>query len=203
MATLWVLLPESVRTMRMDLLQGAVVRLYYSRFTAFLYLGTLLTAGILLAITLGLDTPMRDSPGALLWLEGVVTMSLFTEVILRAVVLGRDYLQSWSNIFDGGFAILSAGLMFWAAPRAARAEDFEKQKENVELGQSLVMARTLVQFGRLVLIAQHANRSRQAKSSDDSISFSSLSADSLDVDLDFSMLREQKLQAQHRNEEGI
>jgi len=186
--------------MRMDLLQGAVVRLYYSKFTAFLYLATLLLAGVLLAITLGLDTPMRDSPAILLWLEGIVSISLFTEVALRAVVLGREYLRSWANVLDAVVALASGFMMFYAAPRAAKTEEFEKQKEDVELGQSLVMARTLVQFGRVLLIAEHARRSRQAKGSDD-LDFSILGGDAgLDIDLDFSVLREHKLQARNRDE---
>lgn len=72
----------------------------------------------------------------------------------------------------------------------------------MELSNSLVMARTLVQFGRLLLIAQHAHRSRQAKSSDD-VAFSSLGADGLDINLDFALLREQQLQASHRNAEDF
>merc|ERR1719213_87954 len=105
------------------------------------------------------------------------------EVVLRAIVLGREYLSSVSNILDGIVAIASASLLFVAAPRASKAEEFEKQKEDVQLSQSLVMARTIVQFGRVIMIAEHARRSRQAKSSDD-VAFSSLG------DLDFSMLRE-------------
>jgi len=200
-AKLWALMPEAVRGIRMELVQGAVVRLYYSKFTAFLYLATLLLAGVLLAITLGLDTPLRDSPAMFSVLEGVVTMSLFTEVLLRLVVLGRDYLNSWSNVLDLVVALASGSLFFWAAPRASKAEDFERQKEDVELSQSLVMARTLVQFGRVLLIAEHARRSRQSKHSDD-LDFSSLGDGSgLDIDLDFSVLREQKLQVRSRNEE--
>lgn len=202
---LWALVPEAVQTMRMDLLQGAVVRLYYSKFTAFLYLGTLLVSGVLLAVTLGIDTPMRDAPGVLLFLEGLVTFSLFTEVLLRAVVLGREYLRSWPNILDAAIALASASLMFFAAPRASKAEEFEKQKEDVELSQSLVMARTLMQFGRVMLIAEHARRSRQSKSSDD-LDFSSLgagAAGNLDLgDLDFAVLREHTLQAVHRSGAG-
>jgi hypothetical protein len=197
----YALLPQSVRDLRIELLQGAVVRLYYSKFTAILYLATLVLAGALLAITLGLDTPVRDAPGALLALETLVTLSLFTEVVLRAVVLGREYLRSWSNILDGAMALASASLMFWAAPRASKAEDFERQKEDVELSQSLVMARIIVQFGRVLLIAEHTRRSRQAKSADD-VSFSNLASEmGLDIDLDFSVLREQNLQAKHRDED--
>lgn len=191
----WSLLPPQLRALNMDLLQGAVVRLYYSKFTAVLYLGTLVLAGILLAITLGLDTPLRDAPQVLLTLEAVVSLSLFMEVVLRAVVLGRSYMQSYANILDGLVAIASASLLFWAAPRASASQEYERQKEDVELSQSLVMARMLVQFGRVLLIAEHARRSRQAKSADD-ISFASLSAD-----FDFSTLCEPQLQEKHRDED--
>lgn len=191
----WNLLPPQVRAANADLLQGAVVRLYYSKLTAVLYLGTLVLAGILLAVTLGLDTPLRDAPRMLLVLEGVVSLSLFMEVVLRAVVLGRSYLQSYANILDGLVAVASASLLFWAAPRASASQEYERQKEDVELSQSLVMARTIVQFGRVLLIAEHARRSRQAKSADD-ITFATLSAE-----FDFSALCEPQLQEKHREED--
>mmetsp|Transcript_47665 Transcript_47665/g.152221 ORF Transcript_47665/g.152221 Transcript_47665/m.152221 type:complete len:216 (-) Transcript_47665:126-773(-) len=182
---------------KLELLRGVVVRLYYSRATAALYLATLLLSGVLLAITLGMDTPLRDAPQALLWLEGLVSMSLFSEVALRAVVLGGVYLRSCSNILDSIVAIASASLMFWAAPRASRTKDFEAQKEDVELSQSLVMARTMVQLGRVLLIANHAHRSSQANSTDD-ISFSKLLSGS---DFDFAVLRQRELQELHRSED--
>merc|ERR1719167_1735840 len=122
-------------------------------------------------MTLGLDTPLRDAPGALLALEGVVSASLLAEVALRAMVLGWAYLRSWSNVLDSAVALASVGLLFLVAPQASRSKDFEAQKQDVELSQSLVMARTIVQFVRLALIASHAKRSRQANAADD-VSFS-------------------------------
>ncbi|CAK0855056.1 unnamed protein product, partial [Prorocentrum cordatum] len=113
-----------------------------------------------------MDTPLRDAPVMLLALESLVTLSLFAEVILRAVVLGSEYLRSWSNLLDSLAAAASAALLFWAAPRASRRRDFEGQKEDVELSQSLVMARIIVQFCRLLLIAQRAKRSHQASGAD-------------------------------------
>merc|ERR1719389_397759 len=130
----------------------------------------------------------------LLVLEGVVSLSLFLEVMLRAVVLGRDYLRSWPNILDGIVALASGSLLFFAAPRASKAEEFEKQKEDVELSQSLVMARILVQFGRVLLIAEHARRSRQAKSAGgQDVSFAGLT----ELDFDFSLLRDERLLARN------
>lgn len=190
---------------RAELLRGAVVRLYYSRLTAVLYVGTLVLAGVLLAVTLGMDTPLKDAPGALMVLEALVTISLFAEVLLRAVVLGRDYLRSWANILDSVIAVASASLLFWAAPRASRQLDFETQKEDVEMSQSLVMARIMVQFLRVLLIAQHAQRSsRQAAGRTEDISFSSLEASGgadWDMDFDFAALRERELQEKHRTED--
>lgn len=185
-----------------DILQGAVVRLYYSRFTAGLYGFTLLLAGVLLMITLGLDTPLRDAPLMLLVLEGVVSVSLFTEVVLRAIVLGREYLESLPNILDACVAVASFSLMFVAAPRASSAKQYEAQKEDVELSQSLVMVRTVVQFVRVLTIANHAHRSSQAKSADD-ITFSKLfsGAGDLEVAFDFAKLREWDLHEKHRMED--
>merc|ERR1712241_952022 len=119
------------------------------------------------------------------------------EVVLRAIVIGKDYLRTWSNILDSGVAAASISLIFWAAPRASKSKDYETQKEDVELSQSLVMARTMVQFGRVLLIANHARRSHQANASDD-ITFSQLISDTdLDIDLDFGVLRERQLQEKH------
>merc|ERR1719436_2075765 len=101
----------------------------------------------------------------------LVSFSLIMEVVLRAVVIGREYFNSWSNVLDSGVAIASFSLMFLAAPRASKAKDDEREKEDVELSQSLVMARMIVEFGRVLLIAGHVRRSRQANASDD-ISFS-------------------------------
>lgn len=186
---------------RVELLQGVVVRVYYSRLTAAIYLATMLLAGVLLAITLGLDTSLKEAPGALLALEGLVSVSLFLEVGLRALVLGWQYLRTWPNVLDTLFAVASFLLMFVAAPRASKSSQFDRQKEDVELSQSLVMVRTMVQFGRVLLIAQHARRSNQARSAED-ISFSHLiQGKDLDIDIDFSLLRERSLQEHHRSED--
>lgn len=186
---------------RLELLRGVVVRLYYSRATAAIYVAIFLASAVLLCITLGMDTPLRDAPFALLFLEGLVTFSLFMEVVLRAIVLGSDYLKSWSNLLDALVAIVSASLMFLAAPRASQTGNFETQKEDVELSQSLIMLRTMVQFGRLLLIAKSVNRSRQAHAGDD-VTFSKLMGeDGLDIDLDFGALQERELQARHRAED--
>ena len=88
-------------------------------------------AALLLCITLGLDTPLREAPRLLLLLEALVTASLMLEVALRAFVQGRGYLKSWWNLLDLAMAVSSGGLFFLAAPRAAA----EAQKEDVELSQ--------------------------------------------------------------------
>jgi len=181
---------------RLDMVRGIVVRLYYSRLTAYLYLATLVLAGVLLAITLGLDIPLRDSPRLLTGLEAIISLSLCAEVALRATVLGKDYIRSWPNVLDAVVALASASLLFWAAPRASQEGHLEKQKEDVELSQSLVMARTLVQFGRILVIAQHTQRSRQANAGDD-VTFSALYAESgFDIDFDFALLRERRLRSE-------
>ncbi|CAE7949841.1 unnamed protein product, partial [Symbiodinium sp. KB8] len=97
-----------------ELFRAVVVRLYYSQLTAFLYLATMVLAAVLLCVTLGMDSPLRDAPRVLLFLEGLVTASLVLEVALRAVVLGASYLKSWSNAVDCLVAVLSAGLFFCA-----------------------------------------------------------------------------------------
>jgi len=172
-----------------ELVQGTVVRLYYSRLTAGLYCATVVLAGGLLAITLGFNTPLRDQPMIIFCLEAAVTLSLFVEVALRVIVLGDEYLQSWSNILDCTVALASTILLFSAAPKASKAMNYQAQREDVELGQSLILFRTVVQFARIALIAQHARRSRESKGATD-VSFA-------DIDLDFSVLREQALKARN------
>ncbi|CAE8637925.1 unnamed protein product, partial [Polarella glacialis] len=197
------------RSCQTELIRGIVVRLYYSRFTTALHLGTLFLAALLLSVTLGLDTPLRDAPGSLLFIEGLITMSLVVEVALRAIVIGQGYLRSYSNVFDSFLAVLSASLFFYAAPNASRAKDDERQKEDVELSQSLVMARIILQFVRVMLIASHARRSRQSIfSAQSDVSFSDISEllkySDLEQDLDFNVLREKELQERHReNDFGL
>eukprot|EP00439_Symbiodinium_sp_Y106_P025212 s79_g3.t1 len=188
---------------RSELFRAVVVRLYYSQLTAFLYLATMVLAAVLLCVTLGMDSPLRDAPRVLLFLEGLVTASLVLEVALRAVVLGASYLKSWSNAVDCIVAVLSAGLFFFAAP-SARGD--EAQKEDIELSQSLVMARVILQFGRVLVIASHARRARQEQSAaNGEISFSQLTdliehAD-IEKDFDFSVLRAQEMQDRHRQDD--
>mmetsp|Transcript_117023 Transcript_117023/g.331178 ORF Transcript_117023/g.331178 Transcript_117023/m.331178 type:complete len:232 (-) Transcript_117023:156-851(-) len=182
-----------------ELLRGAVVRLYYSRFTAYLYIATFVLAGCLLVANLGMDTPLRDAPRVLVMLEALVSLSLFLEVVLRAVALGREYVRSCANLVDGAVAAASVFLMFWAAPQAVRAHNFEGEKEDVELSESLVMGRIIFQFVRVLLIAQHARRSKQAKASED-VTFSSLIG-APDLNLDFAVLLERQLQEQRRSQD--
>eukprot|EP00931_Biecheleriopsis_adriatica_P069055 TRINITY_DN42948_c0_g1_i1.p1 TRINITY_DN42948_c0_g1~~TRINITY_DN42948_c0_g1_i1.p1 ORF type:complete len:243 (+),score=56.59 TRINITY_DN42948_c0_g1_i1:56-730(+) len=191
---------------QMELLRGMVVRLYFSRLTALLYLATMVLAALLLCATLGLDTPLRDAPVALFVVEAIVTLSLVAEVVLRAIVLGHSYMKSWSNIIDCSVALVSAILFFIAAPAASRAKDDERQKEDLELSQSLVMARIIVQFCRVLLIASHARRSRQSLFSVQSdVSFANLSDllqySDLEQDFDFTLLREKDMQERHRKED--
>eukprot|EP00913_Durusdinium_trenchii_P028019 g26270.t1 len=172
----------------LELLRGVVARLYYSQITAGLYLATMVLAALLLCITLGMETPLRDAPRALLFLEGIITLSLVVEVILRAIVQGRNYLKSWWNAVDGSLAVLSSGLFFFAAPRAAG----EAQKEDVELSQSLVMARVIFQFVRVLRIASLARRASTARGPDVSFANVTEMLEFTDLeDFDFTLLKQE------------
>ena len=183
---------------KLELLRGMVVRLYYSQITAGLYLATLVLAALLLCITLGLDTPLREAPRALVFLEGFVTASLVVEVVLRAIVQGRSYLKSWWNVLDCSVAFVSGGLFFFAAPRAMG----EAQKEDVELSQSLVMARVIFQFARVLLIASYARRAGGTLQPQP-VSFANVTEmlEFTDLqDFDFTLLK-QELQDRHRKDD--
>lgn len=181
---------------RSELLRGVVVRLYYSQITAGLYFATMVLAALLLCITLGLDTPLREAPRALVFLEGFVTASLVVEVALRAIVQGENYLKSWWNAIDCSVAFVSSGLFFFAAPRASD----EAQKEDVELSQSLVMARVIFQFARVLLIASHARRAGKMQ---EEVSFANVTEmlEFTDIqDFDFTLLK-QEVQDRHRKDD--
>mmetsp|Transcript_15883 Transcript_15883/g.31104 ORF Transcript_15883/g.31104 Transcript_15883/m.31104 type:complete len:239 (+) Transcript_15883:1-717(+) len=156
-------------------LHAAVVVLYYSRLTAAIHAITFLIAGLLLATSLGLDTPLRTSPYTTLALEACVSLSLVAEVVLRAYIVGKRYLQKCANIVDVLVASLSTGFLFVAAPRAGYSEE---RREDLGLSQSLVMTRIVMQFARLLLIAEHSQRSRRD------------GAKGEELDLDFAALRE-------------
>ncbi|CAJ1368126.1 unnamed protein product [Effrenium voratum] len=182
----------SVQSTRIELLRGIVVQLYYSQITAVLYLATMVLAALLLCITLGSDSPLREAK-ALLFLEAFVTVSLVVEVVLRAIVQGKAYLKSWSNAIDTCVAVISSGLFFVAAPSAAG----EAQKEDVELSQSLVMARIIFQFCRVLVIASHARRASEAEGG--KVSFDVQMLEELE-DFDFSQLK-QEIQDRHRKDD--
>ncbi|CAK8986668.1 unnamed protein product [Durusdinium trenchii] len=191
-------------------------RLYYSQITAGLHKPVpaseksndkhdksmaLTMAALLLCITLGMETPLRDAPRALLFLEavaadgGIITLSLVVEVILRAIVQGcpmktfqneserkgsailsrlRFNFRGTAEVERGGWQPCRAQLRCAAeiedvhllnkseAPRAAG----EAQKEDVELSQSLVMARVIFQFVRVLRIASLARRASTARGPD-------------------------------------
>merc|ERR1711924_505963 len=99
--------------------------------------------------------------------------------------------MSWTLV-----ASASAILFFIAAPGAG----VRAGQKDVELSEGLVMLRTGVQFGRLILIAQHARRSQKAQASAD-ISFATLAETMSGVELDFSMLHERQLILQAHNED--
>mmetsp|Transcript_59997 Transcript_59997/g.186050 ORF Transcript_59997/g.186050 Transcript_59997/m.186050 type:complete len:119 (+) Transcript_59997:53-409(+) len=63
-----------------EFLQAVETQLYYSRFTSALYATTFLLAGILLATTLGFETPLQRAPRTLWLLEALVSLSLWVEV---------------------------------------------------------------------------------------------------------------------------
>merc|ERR1719375_1965379 len=99
---------------------------------------------------------------------------------MRATVWGKDYLQTWSNVFDVVIAVASFNCLFIAAPSAGSDE----KKQDAELSQSLVMLRIIVQFSRILFIAEHAQRMRKALT--DNPLGSPLEA----IDLDFGSLKE-------------
>mmetsp|Transcript_101585 Transcript_101585/g.287848 ORF Transcript_101585/g.287848 Transcript_101585/m.287848 type:complete len:172 (+) Transcript_101585:83-598(+) len=164
--------------MNQERLRDAVGRIYYSPATGLLHAAVLLLAGVLLATTLGFETPLHRSPRLVNALEAFVCLSLWVEIGLRATVVGAAFWASWFNIFDVAVAAASSCCLFWEAP----SEEFQFQRrEDTELGQSLVMLRIVVQFARVMFIAEHAQRARGRKLSGSPFE---------DLGLDFSVLRE-------------
>merc|ERR1719316_1717850 len=155
---------------RFELLQVIVSRLYYSRLTTYVYGITLIVSALLLAITLGLDTPLRDQPGILSILDVLVNLMLVVEVALRWLLMGKGYLSTWSNRFDVFVAVLSSVFLYWKAPQA----DDAKQQQDVVFSDSLVMARIMVQFGRLYVVANSARRSKATDNAEGEIDFASI-----------------------------
>lgn len=181
-------------------LRVIVVRLYYSRLTAVLYGSTFLLAAVLLAQALGFDTPLGGEPRLRFLLETLITMSLLVEVALRAVVLGREYLDSWYNIFDGTIALASGFFLFWASPLSSPKSELknafsEEKQEDLELSQSLVMVRIIVQFARVLLIVEHTQRLRRERDGGGDV------PDFDEIDLDFGVLQEKVLQSRRRGED--
>merc|ERR1712137_8859 len=163
----------------------------------YVYVGTFVVAAVVLSTTLGFYTPLSDHPRVLVVLEVLVNLSLILEVALRATVLGKAYLQSWYNILDVAMACLSGGFLFFEAPIDSRHGHRESTREDMELSQSLVMLRIIVQFARLLLIAEHAQRSRKSlQAADDVVMGSPFD----DLNLDFALLRERDMQAKHCGE---
>jgi len=171
----------------MDNLIHLVEQLYYSHLTAPLHCLTFLLATVLLLTTLGFLTPLSGRPHFVLGLEVVVTATLAMEVGLKATVMGRVHLRTWTGALDACIAVVSVGFLIFEAPLAKFRSE---RREDLELSQSLVMLRILVQFGRLLLLAEHAQRARKKSV------YTSLE----DLSLDFSALREWELRMQQQED---
>mmetsp|Transcript_36708 Transcript_36708/g.104432 ORF Transcript_36708/g.104432 Transcript_36708/m.104432 type:complete len:169 (-) Transcript_36708:112-618(-) len=168
-----------------------MLQLYYSSATAPYHCVTFFLAGVLLLTSLGFETPLRSRPRVVLLLEALVTFSLIAEVFLKAVVLGSGHLRSCSGALDATMGGLSAVFLFFEAPTARFGE---QKRVDLELSQSLVMLRILVQFGRLLVIAEHAHRAGRLRAATSPFD---------ELGLDFSNLRRCELEAQWDEEDFI
>lgn len=163
--------------------------MYFSKLTPIIYIITFCVAGVLLATTLGFDTPFRTEPRLLFFMETLVTLSLGFEVAIQASLMGSSYLHSWANVLDASMAVFSAAFLFWEAPY----EVLEYEKfQDMNFSMCLVMLRVVVVFGRVFLIAEQANRARGMKVN---------SPLDLAKDLDFSVLCERGGMASSQSED--
>merc|ERR1719329_161713 len=116
------------------------------------------------------------------------------------VMTWQVYIKTWSNLLDVILAGSSAGLLLWEAPH----EIFQsKTQEDVELSMSLVMVRILVQFGRVLMIAEHAQRARQAKAALELLPGRLGDSPLEELDLDLSVLRKQGLGGNLNEDDGL
>ncbi|KFH12456.1 putative transmembrane protein [Toxoplasma gondii VAND] len=147
-------------------------RLYYSRFTAYLYLFVfLLNAWVLLrCLTLSVVN---------VWVvaaEVFVTFMLLLEVSLRALVVGRAFFFKFENLFDVAVTVLCVALLcisddLWGS-LADRDRPPPEEVDDI-FRQSLTAFRFSTQLLRMVTIALHQKRSQLPS---DDVDFSYLEA---------------------------
>mmetsp|Transcript_22173 Transcript_22173/g.40794 ORF Transcript_22173/g.40794 Transcript_22173/m.40794 type:complete len:245 (+) Transcript_22173:98-832(+) len=165
-----------------------VVRLYYSALTARLHAMTFVLGAILLTTALGFDTPLRGRPHLQFFLEACVSLSLALEVALKIRMFGCEYAKSYSNVLDAVVALASIAMLVGGENAHSKAT----HTEDIELSESLVMMRIMMQFGRLLIIAEHVQRSRKYQSGDE------MASPFDDLDFDFGLLRERGARTGHR-----
>ena len=169
-------------------LRELVTWMYFSRATAFLHVFTFLVAAGILVTTLGLSTTLRNSPRLMCSLEAFVCLSLVVEVLLRTA-MSWDYLYSLHGFVDCCVAFTSVGLLFWVSKRNLHGRE---RDQDIELSQSLVMLRIIIQFARVLLAIEHVRRSEKGESE--------LIGSGSEFDMNFAVLREQALKARHRDD---
>ncbi|CBZ55900.1 conserved hypothetical protein [Neospora caninum Liverpool] len=155
-----------------EALQIVANRLYYSRFTAWLYLFVFLLNAWVLVRCLTLS--VVD-----LWVvcaEVFVTLMLLLEVCLRALVVGRPFFFRFENIFDIAITVLCVALLcisddLWGS-LAGRDRPPPEEVDDI-FRQSLTAFRFSTQLLRMVTIVLHQKRSKLPA---DDIDFSYLEA---------------------------
>mmetsp|Transcript_6127 Transcript_6127/g.14639 ORF Transcript_6127/g.14639 Transcript_6127/m.14639 type:complete len:247 (+) Transcript_6127:97-837(+) len=170
-----------------------VLRLYYSALTARLHAMTFLLGAVLLTTALGFDTPLRGRPHFQFLLEACVSLSLAMEVALKIRMFGLEYAKSYSNVLDAVIALASIAMLVGGENAHSKATHVE----DIELSESLVMMRIMLQFGRLLVIAEHVQRSRKYQSGDE------MASPFDDLDFDFALLREKGARTGRRPDDDL
>ncbi|PFH38307.1 hypothetical protein BESB_006480 [Besnoitia besnoiti] len=155
-----------------EMLKIVANRLYYSRFTAYLYLFVFLVNAWVLVRCLTLSVVDFWVVAA----EIFVTIMLVVEVCLRALVVGRPFFFKFENIFDIAVTGLCVALLcvsddIWGTI-AGRERPPPEEIDDI-FRQSLTAFRFSTQLLRMVTIALHQKRSKLPT---DDIDFSYLEA---------------------------
>ncbi|KAI0052533.1 hypothetical protein FA95DRAFT_1553538 [Auriscalpium vulgare] len=163
---------------RGEITRGIANRFVHSRIYIVLYLGM-----AALSITTVVLSLKDGCPGLSFYvLEVIINTAMIAEVVIRFLAFGRQFWKYPFNVFDlivTTFCALTLLVIFFAGCGAA-------SKEEEILDTLLLVARNVLQFGRLATVVRQSGQSIFARPKPIDLSAARRAGHSLDMDLDIS-----------------
>ncbi|CAG8481877.1 10866_t:CDS:2 [Acaulospora morrowiae] len=157
---------------RAEIVHGVANRIIYSRFYSWLYLGMALLSIVPIVLSL---TEECQTVGFIV-LEVIINTVMIAEVITRFLALGKLFWKSIFNIADIILVFLCVTTLIFLLKGGCS----HKGEEVFDL--VLLIARNLIQFGRIILMLRKNKKNRKARNA--TVNFDNIRESSVSMDID-------------------